>query len=101
MKAHRIVHGDQVLLATAEVGMAQEVRNAQDKAPSPMSRASVEGLKLEYAARGGGEPVVFVHAGIFADWFRPLLDEPALTDRYRVLSYHRVGYAGSSRVAGR
>jgi pimeloyl-ACP methyl ester carboxylesterase len=41
-----------------------------------------------------------VHAGLFAEWFRPLLDEPALAARYRVLSFHRVGYAGSSRVAG-
>jgi pimeloyl-ACP methyl ester carboxylesterase len=28
------------------------------------------------------------------------LNEPALTDRYRVLSYHRVGCAGSSRISG-
>jgi len=43
---------------------------------------------------------VLVHAGIFAGWFTPLVEEPALTDRYRVLSYYRIGYAGSSRVAG-
>jgi pimeloyl-ACP methyl ester carboxylesterase len=79
------------LLATAEVGMAQQ---------APMSRATVDGITLDYATWGGGEPVVLVHAGIFADWFRPLLGEPALTGRHRVLSYHRVGYAGSSRVAG-
>jgi pimeloyl-ACP methyl ester carboxylesterase len=30
----------------------------------------------------------------------PLLDEPALTDHYRVLWYHRVGCAGSSHMAG-
>lgn len=79
------------LLATAEVGMAQQ---------APMSRATVDGVTLDYTMWGGGEPVVLVHAGIFADWFRPLLGEPALTARHRVLSYHRVGYAGSSRVAG-
>ena len=79
------------LLATAEVGMAQQ---------APMSRATVDGITLDYATWGGGEPVVLVHAGIFADWFRPLLGEPALIGRHRVLSYHRVGYAGSSRVAG-
>ena len=88
------------LLAAAEVGMAQDVRSAQDRAARPLSRATVEGLELEYETRGSGEPVVLVHAGIFADWFKPLLDEPALTGRYRVVSYHRVGYAGSSRVAG-
>ena len=65
-----------------------------------MSRAVLDGIELEYEVRGAGEPVVLVHAGIFADWFKPLLQEPALTSRYRVVSYHRIGYAGSSRVAG-
>ena len=65
-----------------------------------MSRASVNGLELEYETRGSGEPVVLVHAGIFADWFKPLVDEPALTGRYRVVNYHRAGYAGSSRLVG-
>jgi 3-oxoadipate enol-lactonase len=63
-------------------------------------RAAVEGVELDYQTRGTGEPVVLVHAGIFADWYQPLLQEPALSSRYRVISYHRVGYAGSSRVAG-
>lgn len=42
---------------------------------------------------------MLVHAGICADWFRPLLEEPALAG-YRLVSYHRVGYAGSDRLAG-
>src|SRR5262249_32352942 len=65
-----------------------------------MDRATIDGVELEYEIRGTGEPVVLVHAGVFADWFKPLLEEPALTGRYRMLSYHRIGYAGSSRVAG-
>ncbi len=66
-----------------------------------MDRAVVEpGIELEYRVRGTGEPVVLVHAGLFADWFKPLLEEPALAGRHRILSVHRVGYAGSSRVAG-
>jgi pimeloyl-ACP methyl ester carboxylesterase len=82
------------LLAAVEIGMAQS---------SAMSRATLDdvALDLDYEMWGNaGEPVVLVHAGIFADWFKPLRDEPALTGRHRVLSYHRVGYAGSSRVAG-
>jgi pimeloyl-ACP methyl ester carboxylesterase len=63
-------------------------------------RARLDGIELEYEDRGAGEPVVLVHAGIFADWNGPLLAEPALTRRYRVVSYHRVGCAGSSRMAG-
>jgi pimeloyl-ACP methyl ester carboxylesterase len=65
-----------------------------------MSRASLDGVELEYEVRGIGEPVVFVHAGVFAGWYKPLLNELALANRYRVLTYNRVGYAGSSRVGG-
>lgn len=65
-----------------------------------LQRAKVEGVELEYQWVGAGEPVVLVHAGVFADWFEPLLKESALTERFRVLSYHRVGYAGSSKVSG-
>jgi pimeloyl-ACP methyl ester carboxylesterase len=65
-----------------------------------MTRAKIDGVELEYDVRGSGEPVVLVHAGIFADWFKPLVAEPALASRYQVVSYHRVGYARSSRVAG-
>ncbi len=61
-----------------------------------MDRASLVGVELEYQVRGVGDPVVLVHHGAGADWFRPLLEEPALTDRYRLLRYHRAGYAGSS-----
>jgi pimeloyl-ACP methyl ester carboxylesterase len=66
----------------------------------PMSRARLNGIELEYDVRGGGEPVVLVHAGVFARWYKPLLDETVLAGRYRVLTYHRIGYAGSSRLAG-
>jgi pimeloyl-ACP methyl ester carboxylesterase len=79
------------LMLAAEVGMAQ---------PTTMSRATLDGVALDYETWGAGEPVVLVHAGIFADWFKPLRDVPALAGRHRVLSYHRVGYAGSGRVTG-
>jgi pimeloyl-ACP methyl ester carboxylesterase len=65
-----------------------------------MDRAALGGVELEYEVRGTGEPVVLIHPGHFADWFTPLLDEPALTDHYRVLTYHRVGCVGSSPIAG-
>jgi pimeloyl-ACP methyl ester carboxylesterase len=65
-----------------------------------MARAALEGLELEYEVRGAGEPVVLVHGGVFPDFSTPLREEPALTSRYRVVSYHRIGCAGSSRVAG-
>jgi pimeloyl-ACP methyl ester carboxylesterase len=58
------------------------------------------GVELDYEVRGSGEPVVLIHAGVCADWFRGLVEEPALAGRYRLVRYHRVGYAGSSRVEG-
>jgi hypothetical protein len=35
-------------------------------------------VELEHEIRGTGEPVVLVHAGICAEWFKPLMEEPAL-----------------------
>jgi pimeloyl-ACP methyl ester carboxylesterase len=65
-----------------------------------MERAALDGIELEYEIRGAGEPVVLMHAGVCADFFKPLVEEPALADHYRLVRYHRVGYAGSSRLAG-
>jgi hypothetical protein len=33
-----------------------------------MSRAKLDRIELEYEVRGAGEPVVLVHAGVFAGW---------------------------------
>jgi pimeloyl-ACP methyl ester carboxylesterase len=63
-----------------------------------MNRAVLDGVALEYELRGSGEPVVFVHHGAGADWFRPLLTEPALDRGYALIHYHRAGYAGSSAL---
>jgi pimeloyl-ACP methyl ester carboxylesterase len=65
-----------------------------------MDRAVLDDVELEYEVHGSGEPVLFIHPGIFADWFTPLLQESALTSRYRLVHYHRVGCGGSSRVTG-
>jgi pimeloyl-ACP methyl ester carboxylesterase len=66
----------------------------------PMDRVDLDGIELEYETRGTGEPVVLVHAGVFTGFSLPLLEQPALIARYRVVHYHRVGCAGSSRVNG-
>lgn len=65
-----------------------------------MARTTVEGVELEYEIAGAGEPVVLIHAGVCAGWFKPLMNEPALIGHYLVVRYHRVGYAGSSRIVG-
>jgi 3-oxoadipate enol-lactonase len=61
-----------------------------------MDRAAFGGIELEYEMRGAGEHVVLVHHGAGADWFSPLFDLQALAGRFRLLRYHRAGYAGSS-----
>src|SRR2546428_3788570 len=65
-----------------------------------MNRAQIDGRELEYEVRGAGEPVVLVHGSHIADAFAPLLAEPALTDRYRLILYHRRGFAGSTHPDG-
>jgi pimeloyl-ACP methyl ester carboxylesterase len=65
-----------------------------------MERAAVDGLEPEYELRGPGEPVVLIHWGLCAAWAEPLMDEPALADRYGLLRYHRAGFAGSDRIQG-
>ena len=65
-----------------------------------MNRARVDGGELDYELCGDGDLVVFVHHGAGADWFLPLFSEPILIDRFRLLRYHRPGYAGSSPLVG-
>ena len=65
-----------------------------------MERAVVDGIALAYEVAGSGEPVLLIHGALLAEGFRPLLAEPALAGRYRLVRYHRRGYLGSGRAAG-
>lgn len=65
-----------------------------------MNRARIDGGELEYEVRGAGEPVVLVHGSHIADAFAPLLAEPALTERYQLVMYHRRGFADSVPTDG-
>jgi pimeloyl-ACP methyl ester carboxylesterase len=65
-----------------------------------MERITLDGLQLEYDIRGTGDPVVLIHWGLCAAWAEPLLDQPALAGRHRLLRYHRAGFAGSDGVDG-
>ena len=62
-------------------------------------RNSSNGLVFE--DNGSGEPVVFIHGALIPDIFRPLLAEPVIAGRYRLISYHRRGYFGSSSGTGK
>jgi pimeloyl-ACP methyl ester carboxylesterase len=64
-----------------------------------LERARTDGAELEYEVSGRGEPAVFIHGAFITDTFRPLLAEPSLAGRYRLILYHRRGYAGSSRAS--
>jgi 3-oxoadipate enol-lactonase len=65
-----------------------------------MTRASIGALELEYELTGSGDTVVLMHWGIGARWAEPLLDEPALSERHRLLTYHRAGFGASDRIDG-
>ena len=62
-----------------------------------MKRATVNGIELEYAMTGSGEPVLMI-APVLADGFLPLLSERSLADRYQLITYHRRGWAGSTHT---
>jgi pimeloyl-ACP methyl ester carboxylesterase len=65
-----------------------------------MDRTTVCGVELEYELRGAGEPVVLIHWGLCAAWGEPLMAEPSLAEHFRILRYHRAGFAGSDRIDG-
>jgi len=61
-------------------------------------RAYLDGADIEFNVQGSGEPLLLIHGAIIADGFRPVALEPAIAEDYRVISYHRRGYVGSSRL---
>jgi pimeloyl-ACP methyl ester carboxylesterase len=63
-----------------------------------MKRARINGITLECEASGSGEPVVLIHGALVADAFGPLQEELSLANQYRLISYHRRGYVGSTHL---
>jgi len=61
-----------------------------------LGKARINGVELEYEVVGRGEPVLFIHGSIIASAFSPLFTQPILANSYRLVSYHRRGYAGSN-----
>ena len=66
--------------------------------PTPEAPAlqptQINGVNLGVFDSGSGEPVVFVH-GAMGDECFAVLGEPALTERFRLIHYHRRGYGTS------
>jgi pimeloyl-ACP methyl ester carboxylesterase len=59
-----------------------------------MARVRIDGAELETVVLGSGDPVVLVQTALTADELVPLGER--LRDRFRVVHYHRRGYARSS-----
>lgn len=62
-----------------------------------MQKAKINGIELEYEVKGSGEPVLLI-SPVLADAFVPLSSERALADRYRLILYHKRGWAGSTHT---
>lgn len=65
-----------------------------------MDKAVVDGATLAYEVSGTGEAVIFVHGALIADAFRPLLSQPKLDHGFKLITYHRRGYRGSTHASG-
>lgn len=64
-----------------------------------METATINGVELAYEEHGEGEPMLFLHGAIWADFLRPLAEQPTLAG-FRRIRYHRRGYGDSSGPAG-
>lgn len=61
-----------------------------------MEIADVGDARLAYQVSGTGEPVIFVHGAQIAESLQPLLTEPGLCSRHKLITYHLRGYQGST-----
>lgn len=84
-----------VVLCAIAAGLVSVGAAAAQQTGTPPCFAPVPGGRLEFEVRGQGEPVLLIHGVAIADLLHPLADELALA-HYRVISYHRRGYGGSS-----
>lgn len=85
-----------VTLALCLLLSLNALAQADRRSDSPMKRAPVAGGELEYEIRGDGEPVLLIHGSHIAASFVPLMGEPVLAN-YRLIRYHRRGYAESTK----
>ena len=91
----RRVTGAVVFIAAVSAAIADVRVGAQTT--RPMQQLSVNGAQLEYEVSGSGEPVLLIHGTGAAATFYPTMTEPSLSG-YRLIRYHRRGWAGSSRT---
>ncbi|MDQ2729257.1 MAG: benzoate-CoA ligase family protein [Actinomycetota bacterium] len=66
-----------------------------------MQRVRLGGEDFEYEVKGEGDPVLLMHGSHIGDAFVPLMSQPALTDDYLLIRYHRRGFGNSSLTRSR
>jgi pimeloyl-ACP methyl ester carboxylesterase len=64
-----------------------------------MRQVRINGADLAILERGDGEPVMLLHGGM-SDEYAALLEEPALTNSFRLIHYHQRGWGKSERADG-
>jgi pimeloyl-ACP methyl ester carboxylesterase len=80
------------------LGCGQEQKGEKAMTLPAMQLTEINGVQLEIWDSGtGDEPVVFIHGSMGDECFA-VLAEPALTDRYRLIHYHRRGWGKSERL---
>jgi pimeloyl-ACP methyl ester carboxylesterase len=62
-----------------------------------MKSVRTNGIELEYEVTGSGEPLLLI-SPVIADGVLPLFSDPALSDRYRLIRYHKRGWLGSTHA---
>ncbi len=62
-----------------------------------MNTATIDGVKLDYEIKGTGEPVLLI-SSVLADGCLPFMSESSLRD-YRLIRYHKRGWAGSTHTS--
>lgn len=77
--------------------MQHALYNGRDWTLEPDRTARLDGATLRYLDHGTGEPVVCIHGTSLSDsLITPLRMYPDLFERFRIISYYRAGYNGST-----
>lgn len=103
VNVHRVallIVGLGLLLSSGCTRSGRDSSSAEESSDRPeMKQAPVRGGELEYEVQGEGEPVLLIHGSLIAASFFPIMDESSLAD-FRLIRYHRRGYAGSTAAEG-